>query len=254
MDARSCSLTPSLPSIVLDLTLDSSWSRVASVLSRIMLAGSTIMPTAIVYKIRIRFAAPPKFMEPSMSLIQLGDRDVAQRDQQRNRQPIDFPTTQSTRTARSGLTRQFHGEVVALACDGMSLALFELGSISERRIDQMLDPCSQRTACIFGQQFRFGIGLHDCSVCGRCIACRTSRPSIACSAFFDLNLGWTRRSREHGRNGGLEPLDGRSYRLAEIIACEALVACEASRTHQAVPLRWLAALHTMVRSVAPVGR
>ena len=34
----------------------------------------------------------------------------------------------------------FHGEILALCADRMSLALFELGSISERRMDQLLDP------------------------------------------------------------------------------------------------------------------
>ena len=33
----------------------------------------------------------------------------------------------------------FHGEILALCADRMSLALFELGSISERRMDQLLD-------------------------------------------------------------------------------------------------------------------
>ena len=34
----------------------------------------------------------------------------------------------------------FHGEVLALCADNMSHAIFELASISERRIDQMVDP------------------------------------------------------------------------------------------------------------------
>ena len=52
--------------------------------------------------------------------------------------PLVFPETtdqQSTIISQGN----FHGEILALCADRMSLALFELGSISERRMDQLLD-------------------------------------------------------------------------------------------------------------------
>ena len=52
--------------------------------------------------------------------------------------PLVFPeTTQHQSTIIS--QGNFHGEILALCADRMSLALFELGSISERRMDQLLD-------------------------------------------------------------------------------------------------------------------
>ena len=52
--------------------------------------------------------------------------------------PLVFPETTEH---RSTIISQgnFHGEILALCADRMSLALFELGSISERRMDQLLD-------------------------------------------------------------------------------------------------------------------
>ena len=54
--------------------------------------------------------------------------------------PLIFPEPKNPGPHEVISQGNFHGEVVALAADSMSAALFELGSISERRIDQMLDP------------------------------------------------------------------------------------------------------------------
>ena len=53
--------------------------------------------------------------------------------------PLVFPETTDN---QSKIISQgnFHGEILALCADRMSLSLSELGSISERRMDQLLDP------------------------------------------------------------------------------------------------------------------
>ena len=49
--------------------------------------------------------------------------------------PLVFPdSTGEQQVASQG---NFHGEILALCADRMSLSLFELGSISERRMDQL---------------------------------------------------------------------------------------------------------------------
>ena len=51
--------------------------------------------------------------------------------------PLVFPdSTGEQQVVSQG---NFHGEILALCADRMSLSLFELGSISERRMDQLLD-------------------------------------------------------------------------------------------------------------------
>ena len=54
--------------------------------------------------------------------------------------PLIFPTPENPGSHEVVSQGNFHAEVLALVADAMSLALFELSSISERRIDQMLDP------------------------------------------------------------------------------------------------------------------
>ncbi len=54
--------------------------------------------------------------------------------------PLIFPTPENPGPHEVVSQGNFHAEVLALVADAMSLGLFELASISERRIDQMLDP------------------------------------------------------------------------------------------------------------------
>lgn len=54
--------------------------------------------------------------------------------------PLIFPTPENPGSHEVVSQGNFHAEVLALVSDAMSLGLFELSSMSERRIDQMLDP------------------------------------------------------------------------------------------------------------------
>ncbi len=54
--------------------------------------------------------------------------------------PLIFPAPDDPGPHEVVSQGNFHAEVLALVADAMSLGLFELSSMSERRIDQMLDP------------------------------------------------------------------------------------------------------------------
>jgi len=54
--------------------------------------------------------------------------------------PLIFPDISNPGRHEILSQGNFHGEILALTADSMSLSLFEISSISERRIDQMLDP------------------------------------------------------------------------------------------------------------------
>ena len=54
--------------------------------------------------------------------------------------PLIFPDPKHPGPHEVVSQGNFHGEVLGLVSDAMSLGLFELSAISERRIDQMLDP------------------------------------------------------------------------------------------------------------------
>ena len=54
--------------------------------------------------------------------------------------PLIFPDISNPGRHEIISQGNFHGEILALTADAMALSLFEISSISERRIDQMLDP------------------------------------------------------------------------------------------------------------------
>ena len=54
--------------------------------------------------------------------------------------PLIFPSHSKSGEYDVISQGNFHGEILALTADNMSLALFEIASISERRMDQILDP------------------------------------------------------------------------------------------------------------------
>ena len=54
--------------------------------------------------------------------------------------PLIFPDISNPGRHEIISQGNFHGEILALTADSMALSLFEISSISERRIDQMLDP------------------------------------------------------------------------------------------------------------------
>ena len=84
--------------------------------------------------------------------------------------PLIFPS--KTKSGEYDVISQgnFHGEILALTADNMSLALFELASISERRMDQILDPArSGLRIYAFSKKFWTGIRFNDRAICCRCI-------------------------------------------------------------------------------------
>ena len=54
--------------------------------------------------------------------------------------PLIFPDPENPGPHEVVSQGNFHAEILGIVADAMSLSLFELSSISERRIDQMLDP------------------------------------------------------------------------------------------------------------------
>ena len=60
--------------------------------------------------------------------------------------PLIFPNPSNPGHNEVISQGNFHGEILALCADNMSHAIFELASISERRIDQMVDPSSELPA------------------------------------------------------------------------------------------------------------
>jgi histidine ammonia-lyase len=151
-------------------------------------------------------------------------------------------------------TGNFHGEPLAFAADMLAMALAELGSISERRVDRMLDPAFSRGLPPFlapdaGTNSGFMLAQYTAASLvseNKVLAHPASVDTIPTSGKQEdhVSMGWTavRKLREV---------------VANVRTCLAVEACCAAqgvdlRTEIAVPSEPLRAVHAAIRERVPM--
>jgi histidine ammonia-lyase len=164
--------------------------------------------------------------------------------------PLIFPDPSNPGPHEVVSQGNFHGEVVGLTCDAMSLAMFELASISERRIDQMLDPARSELPAFLAQNSGLESGLMIVQyVAGAALAELRGHASPR-SAFSTTTSAGQEDHVSMGATAAWNMLSA-VQRLAEVLACEALVACEALEHAQQPSSPHIAGFHRLVRSICP---
>ena len=142
----------------------------------------------------------------------------------------------------------FHGEVLALTADSMSAALFELASISERRIDQMLDPARSGMPAFLAKDSGLESGLMIVQyVAGASLS--ELHGHAAPRAIFSTST--SAGQEDHVSMGATATwnLLQATSRLAEVLACELVVACEALELNPLEPAPFVSALKQRVRTL-----
>jgi len=151
-------------------------------------------------------------------------------------------------------TGNFHGEPLAFAADMLAMALAELASISERRVDRMLDPASSRGLPPFlapaaGTNSGFMLAQYTAASLvseNKVLAHPASVDTIPTSGKQEdhVSMGWTavRKLRDV---------------VANVRTCLAVEVCCAAqgidlRAEVAAPSRALAAVHAAVRGQVPM--
>jgi histidine ammonia-lyase len=151
-------------------------------------------------------------------------------------------------------TGNFHGEPLAFAADMLAMALAELASISERRVDRLLDPAFSRGLPPFlapeaGTNSGFMLAQYTAASLvseNKVLAHPASVDSIPTSGKQEdhVSMGWTavRKLREV---------------VANVRTCLAVEVCCAAqgidlRAEVAAPSDALGAVHAAVRAVVPV--
>ena len=140
--------------------------------------------------------------------------------------PLIFPDPSNPGPHEVVSQGNFHGEIVALTCDAMSLALFELGSISERRMDQMLDPVRSNLPPFLAKDSGLESGLMIVQyVAGSALAELHGHSSPAPAFSTSTSAG----QEDHVSMGATAAFNLRTgvKRLSEVLACELLIASEA---------------------------
>ena len=86
----------------------------------------------------------------------------------------------------------------------MSLAMFELGSISERRMDQMLDPARSEMPAFLAKDSGLESGLMIVQYVAGASLAELHGQGNASVSVLDHDFCGARRSRQHGGDGIME--------------------------------------------------
>lgn len=163
--------------------------------------------------------------------------------------PLIFPDPQNPGPHEVISQGNFHGEVIALSADSMSAALFELGSISERRIDQMLDPARSNLPAFLARNSGLESGLMIVQYVAGASLAELHGHSAPRAAFSTSTSAGQEDHVSMGATAAWNLLQA-TQRLSEVLACELLVACEALEFESLQPAVYVASLKQRVRTLA----
>tara|TARA_B100000767_G_scaffold275211_1_gene311039 strand:- start:5162 stop:6709 length:1548 start_codon:yes stop_codon:yes gene_type:complete len=163
--------------------------------------------------------------------------------------PLVFPeTTENQATIIS--QGNFHGEILALCADRMSLALFELGSISERRMDQLLDSKKSGLPPFLATNSGLESGMMIVQYsAGSSLSEMHGHAAPRTSFSTSTSAG----QEDHVSMGATAcwNLYQSSIRLSEVLACELIIACQALEYNSLGPAPFVKSLYKLVRTISP---
>ncbi len=251
MDARSCSLTPTHP-FIHKARPHPGQALVANRLRQILHGSDILLGHADCDRVQDPYSfrcAPQVHGAVHETFGRLTDMLKIEVNSATDN-PLIFPDPANPGPHEVMSQGNFHGEIVALTCDAMSLGLFELGSISERRIDQMLDASRSELPAFLAKNSGLESGLMIVQyVAGAALAELHGQASPR-SAFSTSTSAGQEDHVSMGATAAWNLLSG-VRRLAEVIACELLVACEALEYATQTSSPHVEGLRHLVRSVAP---
>lgn len=143
--------------------------------------------------------------------------------------PLIFPDAERPGAHEVVSQGNFHAEVLALVSDAMSLGLFELSSISERRIDQMLDPNRRAIRPFLAENPGLESGL---MIVQYAAAASLGELHGHCAPRTAFSTTTSAGQEDHVSMGATA-----SWNLFEAIQrCSEVIACEAFVAHRAIKM------------------
>jgi len=145
----------------------------------------------------------------------------------------------------------FHGEPVAMAADFLAIATAELGGISERRIERLVNPTLSGLPAFLTEEGGLRSGFMMAHVTAAALA--SENKSLAHPASVD-SITTSANKEDHVSMGPIAARQARAVvtNVRRILAIEALAAAQAIEFHR--PLRTseaLEAAHAVVRAAVP---
>jgi histidine ammonia-lyase len=162
--------------------------------------------------------------------------------------PLIFPNPKNRGADEVISQGNFHGEILSLAGDAMSLACFELASISERRIDQILDHSRSGLPPFLAGNPGSESGM---MIVQYAAAAALAEMRVYANPATAINIPTSANQEDHVSMGATAAwsLNQSVERLADVLACELIVAGEALEHLSAAPSKWVAVLVRNLRGV-----
>jgi len=162
--------------------------------------------------------------------------------------PLIFPDLSNPGPHEVISQGNFHGEVLALTADAMTSAMFELGSISERRIDQMLDPARSGLPAFLAADSGLESGLMIVQYVAGASLGELHGHAAPRSIFSTSTSAGQEDHVSMGATACWNLLQA-TNRLSEVLACEFIVACQALELNATQPSKVVSAMKKRIRSV-----
>lgn len=163
--------------------------------------------------------------------------------------PLIFPNLSNPGPDEVVSQGNFHGEVLALCADNMSHALFELASISERRIDQIVDPSRSDLPPFLAKNSGLESGMMIVHYVAAASLAEMHARASPRSAFSTPTSGGQEDHVSMGATACWNLVESCTH-LSQVLACELLIACEALEYRVAEPANHVKGLYDLVRKIS----
>ena len=163
--------------------------------------------------------------------------------------PLIFPDAGITLKDQVVSQGNFHGELLGLIADSMSHSIFELANISERRIDQVVDPTRSNLPAFLAKNSGLESGLMIVHYVAAAALSELHAGSMPRSAFSTPTSGGQEDFVSMGATSCWN-LTKSCELLSQVLACELLIACEALEYTNLKPSPHVECLYKLVRKVA----
>jgi len=166
--------------------------------------------------------------------------------------PLVFPDPSNPGPHEVVSQGNFHGEILGQTADAMSLALFEQASMSERRMDQLLDPARSGGRPFLARQSGLESGLMIVHYVAGASLSELHGHVMPRSAFSTVTSGGQEDHVSMGATACMNLMLAID-RFTEVLAAELLIAAEAAEDLSIPMSESMTYLHRMVRrDVAPL--
>jgi histidine ammonia-lyase len=163
--------------------------------------------------------------------------------------PLIFPDPRNPGAHEVISQGNFHGEILALSADAMSLAIFELASISERRIDQILDPARSGLPPFLARDSGLESGMMIVQYVAAASLGELNGHAAPRTAFSIPTSAGQEDHASMGATASANLLEA-CYHLSRVLACELLIACEALTHTSEEAANHVLVLHKLLRNIA----